>query len=208
MKPVSLLLSLGLFAALALPVPAQNDAGTPPLSPNMTVPLPQTLKLPPGSPQARLTTNKPAYKSGQPVRITFRIVNMSGKPVTYDFGTGQRYDITVSGSDGTPIWNWAHGRLFTQNMSVVSLAPGKPLVYTAVWNGRDLSGRPAAPGAYTLDAHLTSNNRPAITGGVIVNTDPDPTNMGLPTRTPAESGSIRQVAPAAQVSAKTTVVIK
>ena len=207
MKPVPLLLS-ALLTALALPAAAQNSAGTPPLTPNMAVPLPQALKLPGSSQPGTLTTNQSQYKSGQPVRIAFRVVNTSGKPVTYNFGTGQRYDITVSNAGGTQIWSWSHGRLFSQNLSVIHLNPGKPLVYTAVWNGRDLSGRPVAPGTYTLEAHLTSNNRPAITGGVIVNTDPDPTNMGQPTRTPAESGSIRQVAPAAQVSAKTTVIIR
>ena len=212
MKPAILLLPLSLsgalFSALAVPASAQTDAGTPPLTPNMTMPLPQVLKLPAGAQPAVLTTSQSQYKSGQPVRITFRVQNTSNKPVTYDFGTGQRYDITLSNPAGTQVWSWAHGKLFSQNLSVIHLAPNQSLVYRAVCNGRDLSGHPLAPGTYTLNAHLTSDNPPAITGGVIVNTDPDPTNMGQPTRTPAESGAVRQVDPAPQVSAKTMVVIK
>ena len=208
MKPVVLLLSVGLSAGLALPASAQNGAGTPPLTPNMTVPLPQALKVQSNAQPGTLTTSQALYRPGQPVRMTFRVVNTSGKAVTYNFGTGQRYDFTAASADGTQVWDWAQGKRFNQNLSVVHLAPGKSLTYTALWNGRNLSGRPIAPGTYMLSAHLTSNNQPAITGGVVVNTDPDPTNMGQPTRTPAESGTIRQVAPAAQVSAKTTVVIR
>jgi len=208
MKPVFLSTAAALFAAVALPALAQNDAGTPPLSPNMTTPLPQVLKLPGTAQTGTLTTSRAAYKSGRPVRMTFKAVNTSGKSVTYNFGSGQRYDITAANAAGTQVWSWSQGKLFTQNLSSLSIAPGKALAYQAVWNGRDASGRPIPPGVYTLSAHLTSNNQPAITGGVIVNTDPDPNNLGVATRTPAESGTIRQVAPAAQVSAKTTITIK
>ena len=210
MKPV-FFLTAALLAPLLIcapPVPAQTGAGTPPLSPNTIPPITQDLKLQKSAQPGTLILNKAAYNSGQPVRITFRVTNTSGKTVTYNFGSGQRYDITASNSDGKQVWEWAAGKLFSQNLSTVSVAPGKALTYQAVWNGRDSSSRPLSPGTYTLEAHLTSNNRPAVTGGVVVNTDPDPTNMGLPTRTPAEAGTIRQVLPAPQVSAKTTVVIK
>jgi hypothetical protein len=208
MKPV-LLLAAGLLSASALPALAQTGAGTPPLNPNAIPQISQTLKLPGSAQPGTLTTSRGAYKSGQPVRMTFKVINTSGKRVTYNFGSGQRYDITATNAAGTQVWSWSHGKLFTQNLASVSIAPGKALVYHAVWNGYDSHRRgPVAPGVYTLNAHLTSNNQPAITGGVIVNTDPDPDNMGVATRTPAESGTIRQVAPAAQVSAKTTITIK
>ena len=201
------LLTAALLAAVP-PALAQTGAGTPSLSPNTIPPISQALKLPASAQPGTLTTSKAAYNSGQAVRITFRVVNTSGKTVEYSFGSGQRYDITASNSDGKQIWDWATGKLFSQNLSTVSVAPGKALTYQAAWNGRDASNHPLPPGTYTLNAHLTSDNRPGITGGVVVNTDPDPTNMGVPTRTPAEAGTIRQVLPAPQVSAKTTVMIK
>lgn len=191
----------------APPAPAQAGAGTPSLSPNSIPPITQGLKLPASAQPGTLTASTP-HKPGQAVQLTFRVVNTSGKTVKYNFSSGQRYDVTAANSDGKQVWEWAAGKLFSQNLSTLSIAPGKALTYQAVWNGRDLSGRAVPPGAYTLNAHLTSNNRPSVTGGVVVNTDPDPTNMGLPTRTPAEAGTIRQVLPAPQVSAKTTVIIK
>ena len=207
MKPVFFVLAAaGMFAAL--PALAQTGAGTPPLNPNAIPQIPQTLKVTPPAQPVTLTTQHGTYKSGQPVRMTFQVVNTSGKAVTYNFGSGQRFDITAASAAGTQVWDSASGKLFTQNLSSLSVAPGKALVYHAVWNGRDASGRPLPPGVYTLSAHLTSDNQPAVTGGVVVNTDPDPTNMGIPTRTPADAGTIRQVAPAPPVSAKTTLTLK
>ena len=208
MKPAFLLAVAGLCALGALPLLAQTDAGTPPINPNNTGSLPDALKVTPAAQPGTLTVGKPQIKSGQSVRITFQVVNTSSKAVIYNFSTGQRFDVTATNAAGTAVWNWAANKRFSQNLASLSLPPGKSLTYRVVWNGRDLSGHPVPPGPYTLSAHLTSDNRPAITGGVVVNTDPDPTNMGQSTRTPADSGAIRQVDPAAQVSAKATVTIK
>ncbi len=209
MKPVILFFAVtGLSAAAALPALAQTAAGTPPLNSNSIPPISQTLKLPGSAQPGTLTVQRDTYRPGQAVRMTFRVLNTSSKAVTYNFGSGQRFDVTAANAAGTVLWDWATGKLFNQNLSSLSVAPGKALVYNAVWNGRDAAGHPVPPGVYTLSAHLMSDNQPAITGGVVVNTDPDPTNMGIPTRTPADAGAIRQVAPAAQVSAKTTVTIK
>lgn len=208
MKPaIPFIVAAGLSAAAALPALAQTGAGTPPLT-NRIPPISQALKLPASAQPGTLTTQRASYKSGQAVRMTFKVVNTSNKAVTYNFGSGQRFDVTATNAAGTPLWDWASGKLFSQNLSSLPVAPGKALSYNAVWNGRDASGHPLPPGVYTLSAHLVSDNRPAITGGVIVNTDPDPINMGIPTRTPAGSGAIRQVAPTPQVSAKTTITIK
>ena len=208
MRPAYLPALAALFLFCPLSASAQSGAGTPPINPNNNGLLPDALKVTPPAQPGTLTVDKPQIKSGRPVRLTFTVVNTSGKAVTYNFSTGQRFDVTATNAAGTAVWDWAAPKRFSQNLASLSLPPGKSFVYRAVWNGRDSSGRPVPPGAYTLSAHLTSDNRPAITGGVIVNTDPDPTNMGTATRTPAEAGTIRQVAPAAQVSAKTTVVVR
>ena len=209
MKPAALLFTFpGLCLLAALPAFAQTGAGTPPLNPNAIPQLPQTLKLTPSAQPGTLRTQRDVYKPGQAVRMTFQVANTSGKGVTYNFGSGQRFDVTATNAAGTQVWDWASGKLFTQNLSSLSVAPGHAPPPPAGGPPPPPAGHPLPPGVYTLSAHLASDNQSAVTGGVVVNTDPDPTNMGIPTRTPADSGTIRQVAPAPQVSAKTTITIK
>lgn len=207
MKPTYFLLAATLCAA-ALPAGAQSGASTPSITPNSPVPVPQSLKLGKDAQPGAVLTDKAAYKRGQPVRLTFRVTNTSDKPVRYQFPSGQRFDAFVKNEAGAEIWKWSEGRMFAQSLRAVSLPPGKSLVYTAVWNGRDRAGRPAPSGKYTVSANLTTENRPAITGGVALDTSRDPNNMSIPTKTPAELGHVRPISAAPQVSAEKTVMIR
>ncbi len=73
---------------LALPALAQTDAETPPINPNTNGSLPDVLKVTPSAQPSILSVSKSSAKSGQPIKMTFRVVNTSKKPVTYNFGTG------------------------------------------------------------------------------------------------------------------------
>ena len=210
MKPYILLFSIFTALSLALPAFAQGSAGTPPLTlnSNTNAPLPQALKLPGGALPGTLRADKSRYKRGRPVRLTFRVQNTSSKAVSYNFSTGQKYDVVVTDAAGAEVWDWAKGQVFTQNLSSVSLKPGKSLTYSVVWNGADQAGRNVKPGVYTLTAHLTSDTHPAVTGGFVVNNDRDPNNVGTPTQTPADTGAVRQIDTAPPVTARTTVLIQ
>lgn len=210
MKPVLFSLCALAAVSLALPAFAQSGAGTPPLTPdfNTNAPLPQSLHLSGNSQRATVTTDKAVYRRGQSVRVTFRITNPTGKAVTYNFATSQKYDITVQNSAGVVLWDWAQGRMFSQNLTAVTINSHSSQVFLALWNEHDQKGRSVPSGAYTITAKLLSDNRPAITGGVIVNTDRDPNNMGSPTQTPAVTGAIRQIDVASPVSARKTILIK
>ncbi|MDQ2800213.1 MAG: BsuPI-related putative proteinase inhibitor [Armatimonadota bacterium] len=211
MKPYTLLLS-GLAAlSLAAPLLAQGSAGTPPLTPNSNTnaPLPQVLHLSGNDPvQGRIATDKTRYRRGQPVHIRFSVVNTSKKAVTYNFPTSQKYDLTIKDAQGLEVWNWAKSRVFSQNLTAVTLPPGKPVVYTILWNGADQAGRNVKSGVYTLTARLTSQNHPAVTGGVVVNTDRDPNNMGVPTQIPADTGAVRQIDTPPPVSVSKMITIR
>lgn len=186
------LLTLGMCA----PLFAQTDAGTPAMTPSAPLnrPIPQKLILPTSGDQTgTITTDKASYAPGQTVAITFTVTNPTKAAVNYNFPTGQKYDVTVLDTKGNMLWQWSRGQVFTQALSRVSLAPGQKLTFNTVWNGRDASGKPVPPGLYTINARLTSTSGTAITGGLLVNPDTDPNNMGMPTKTPADTGAIRQV---------------
>ncbi len=193
----------------ALPAGAQTGAGTPGPSNNspQNAPIPLKIVQPTPDQAGTLTADRDAYAPGQPVHLTFTVSNGSKKPVVYNFASGQQVDFTVNDPKGGSVWDWAKGRVFTQAITRLPLAPGGRIAFHAVWNGRDASGHVAAPGPYTLNARLTSNNGPAITGSVVVNNDTDPNNMGMPTRTPAENGVVRQVDVLPPVTASKTIII-
>lgn len=206
------LLPVGLLTlAAALPSWAQTGTGTPGPAVNspQNRPMPQKILLPSGGDQTgKVTTDKPRYAPGQPVALAFTITNPTKKPAVYNFSTGQQFDFSVVGPKGAKVWTWSQGRMFTQALSRLTFAPGEKRVFRAVWNGRDAQGKPVTPGVYTVNARLTSNNGPAITGSLVVNTDTDPTNMGMPTRTPGETGAIRQVDVMPPVTASARILIQ
>ena len=154
-----------------------------------------------------VTASRSNPRPGQRVTFTFTIANPTKKTVGHDFPSSQQFDITVSDPGGTQVWDSAQGQVFAQAITRLSLKPGQKKSFTAAWNGRDAQGRPVAPGVYTVNARMTSSDRPAITGSLIVDPDTDPNNTGFPTRSPAENGAIRQVDVTPPVTASTTVAI-
>lgn len=211
MKPYTLLLPGLAILSFSVPVGAQSDAETPPLTPNSntSAPLPQVLYLSGNDPvQGHIATDKPRYQRGQSVHIRFSVVNTSKKAVTYNFPSGQKYEMTVKDAQGAEVWEWSKGQVFTQNLTAVTFLPGKTVVYTILWNGADQAGRKVKSGVYTLTARLNSRNHPAVTGGSVVNTDRDPNNMGFPTQTPTDTGAVRQVDTTPTVTADKTITIR
>jgi hypothetical protein len=191
-------------------VSAQNGSGTVPDANNApaSASLPQKLTLtPPKIGDGTLTTNRTSYRPGQPVALKFTIRNITKKPTHYDFSTSQQFDVTVADAQGNTVWDWAHGRVFASVITQIILKPGQEQSYRVVWDGNGPQGRPVAPGTYTLNARMTSNNRPAITGNVLVNTDTDPMNMGVPTRSPSDNGAVREIYLSPPITASTTVAI-
>lgn len=209
MKPLLFCVAAASIFAL-VPAGAQTGAGTPPLTNSGTpnIPPPSVLKLPGSAQPGTVTTDRRVYRRGQPVRIAFRIRNASNKSLTYNFSSGQKYDVTIQDAGGQEVWDWSQGMRFAQNLTAVTILPGRSISYFVLWNGYGRSGRAATPGRYTVHARLTSRDRPAITGGVVVNTDRDPNNLGFPTQTPAESGAIRQINTAPPVSADAVIVVR
>lgn len=61
---------------------------------------------------------------GVGVSFVVTATNQTDAPLTLTFRTGQSCDVTVTAADGTFIWRWAAGRMFTQAIREVFLEPG------------------------------------------------------------------------------------
>lgn len=210
MRPSLLVISALTFSVgLAIPALAQ-DAGTPSSNSSpQNAPIPQKLVVvsPKDTGGGSLAANRSRYRLGQQVKFKFTITNATNKTIHYDFLSSQQFDITLSDANGRPVWDWAQGKTFAPTITRISLKPNQKRTFEAAWYGRDAQGHPVAAGVYTATARMTSDDHPAITGGVVVDTDTDPNNLGVPTRSPAENGAVRAVHLNPPMVASTTVAI-
>jgi hypothetical protein len=110
-----------------------------------------------GRPAARLdrgvTSSVMVDTSRGEVRFVIAVENGSRKQVELDFPNGRTHDFVVYREDGTEVWRWSNGRLFTQGMQNRLLEARDSVMYTERW-------RPVAKGRYTLVAQLLSENYP------------------------------------------------
>lgn len=156
---------------------------------------------------AQLITNHATYPVGQPVQLQFRVTNPTKKPMRYDFASAQQADFTVADSSGNTLWDSTQNTVSFHGITHLVLAPGQSHVYTATWNQRDLKARPVPAGAYTISAHLIPMPSVVVSGGLIVNTDRDPANLGMPMKGKSETGETIQQNTTPSVSASTRIKI-
>ena len=94
---------------------------------------------------AAVGTDRPVYRVGVPIRITFEVFNHNPTPVRFDFASAQRFDLVIEDARGQEVWRWSAGRLFAMVMGQETLGPERPrLVYEA-----ELTER-LAPGRYRI----------------------------------------------------------
>lgn len=100
-----------------------------------------------------LTTDKPVYAPGEPIRIVFEVANHTAAPVTLDFASAQRFDLAIADESGAEVWRWSAGRMFAQMLGQEVLGPetGR-LSYEATFAGA------LGPGRYRIEARLTDRS--------------------------------------------------
>ncbi|QSG01442.1 BsuPI-related putative proteinase inhibitor [Natranaeroarchaeum sulfidigenes] len=95
--------------------------------------------------------------------VTFRltVTNAGSTPVELTFRDGRRADIVVYGATtDEECWRWSDGKLFTQAIERVTLAPGDQFEREYVWSDPP-SGEYVAVAALTADEDVTA--RVAVT---------------------------------------------
>ncbi len=95
---------------------------------------------------------------GDSVPITLRLTNPTDHTVEAHFlGRTVAFDVTVAREDGTPVWRRLAGQTVPSILQVRVLGPGETLEFRDVWRQRTDAGEPVAPGVYTIQGILPSD---------------------------------------------------
>jgi len=184
---------------------ARAEPSTPPENGTVHVEFPKAVD--PAIGYVKLTTNVARYSGAAPVEFTFTVTNPNKSQLSYSFSDSQQFDITVSTADGKPVWHWSKGRKFGQMVSKLVLAPGQAREYKAQWTQLDDNGSRVPPGEYVAAATLTPMPRFIVSGGILIDPDTDPNNMGVPTKSDIESGATLQHDATPEITAKDSFAI-
>ena len=98
------------------------------------------------------TTDKRVYDIGEEVEVNFTLQNNANAPMTFDFNSGQTYDVFVRNAAGDLVWNWSANKRFTMAMRKVTLAAGEKQDFSVKWDGRALPDYRITPGKYKVEA--------------------------------------------------------
>ena len=93
-------------------------------------------------------------RAGSPVTWTLEVANHGTRPVTLVFGSGQRGDVVLRRGPEER-YRWSRGRVFTQVLGEMPLAPGQVQSYELTESGLGVE-----PGQYELVATLATRPAP------------------------------------------------
>lgn len=108
----------------------------------------------PDSLQLTLTTDKRAYRAGEPIELILTLTNRSRQAQVLDFANSQRYDFEIADSGGARVWKWNADRMFAQMLGTERLAAGESREYRERFSGS------LAPGTYRATGIITASGAP------------------------------------------------
>ena len=80
-----------------------------------------------------LTTDQIVYHANQPIAMSLVVVNQADQPEKITFSSSKEFDFWLTSGD-QPVWKWSGGKMFAQSLRTITVTPGKPLIYLAVFN--------------------------------------------------------------------------
>ncbi|PQV63298.1 Intracellular proteinase inhibitor [Abditibacterium utsteinense] len=103
------------------------------------------------------TTDKRIYKVGEEVKVDFSLRNNPDQPTTFNFRSGQNYDVFIKNAAGQPVWNWSANIRFIMVSRPITFAAGEKREFSVQWNGDALPDYKITPGKYTVQAVYASS---------------------------------------------------
>lgn len=112
------------------------------------------------------TTDKSVYNLGEEVKVDCTLHNNAKSPTTFNFNSGQTYDVFIRNAAGEVVWNWAANKRFLMVSRPITLAAGEKQNFSVQWDGRALPDAQVTPGKYTVQAIYAST--PEVAAAPIV----------------------------------------
>ncbi len=101
-------------------------------------------------------TDKHIYQIGEEVKVDFSLQNNASQATTFNFRSGQNYDVFIKNAAGESVWNWSANIRFLMVSRPIKLAAGQRQDFAVQWNGQALPDRKISPGKYTVQAVYAS----------------------------------------------------
>ncbi|GAB6181947.1 hypothetical protein JCM14036_32660 [Desulfotomaculum defluvii] len=93
------------------------------------------------------------FARGERIPITLYKINVTNRPITLRYSTGQRFDLIVRrAADLVEVWRYSRGRFFTQQSGTVTIRPNQYAIYRYTWDQINNLGNQVAAGNFILDA--------------------------------------------------------
>jgi hypothetical protein len=115
------------------------------------------------------------FKRGEPVTLVVTVRNRSAAPRTLTLPTSQTHDCIVRAAEDRgagEAWRWSRGRMFTQAITELTLAPGEARRFTVTWDQRGVDGSPLPPGEYRVVGLVPGKERGLRSGPVTLTLAP------------------------------------
>lgn len=96
-------------------------------------------------------------EQGKALKLDFSLKNSSDKELDLLFGSGHQFDIIVTDSKGSEVYNWAEDKAFTQALIEKTLAPGQELIFSEEWGYTDTKGEPLPSGKYSVRVNIKAS---------------------------------------------------
>lgn len=138
----------------------QSRASSLAATPKPTAPKPAT----PNQVTLKASTDLARYTPGQPIEVRLSAANISRKPATLSFSSGQRFDFSVYKlGQREPAYTWSASRMFSQIVGSLTLRPGQKQDFEAAI-GDEMGS--LGPGRYRLLARLSNSPRPVVAAAI------------------------------------------
>ncbi|MGH8707992.1 MAG: BsuPI-related putative proteinase inhibitor [Burkholderiales bacterium] len=106
------------------------------------------------------------FRGRESITFAVTIRNRSDAARTLTLPSSQTYDCIVYSGKDREVWRWSAGRMFTQAITELSLAPGESRSFTLTWNQTDRKGAPLPAGDYRV-VGLVPGRAPGLRSGTV-----------------------------------------